>query len=226
MYCTLLGIIIMGGFTLFMYLIVESFIFERERGIRVNASQFNEHDYSEHWQEIANKLVMDEQAKVEDFRLFYNQRGEVQKLSYEVVGRSKDDFIYYYVDYDLAASTALVKKQKIEGPWIQYDRSIAARYFFERLDDMDLTVIKPNNNDPIRQLRVHESGTRVNYAMKATKKYRIDKDQIQEISDEQLPIEGYWLSVCGMSEEAAPDFVASCEDRVDYILDARTSDIK
>ncbi|KRF07096.1 hypothetical protein ASG89_17225 [Paenibacillus sp. Soil766] len=211
-----------------MYLIVESIIFEREREIAVTISPLNEHDYGEHWQEMASKLeIEDELAKLEDFHLFYNQQGDVQKLSYEVVGRrSKDDFIYYYVDYDLAASKALVKKQRIEGPWIQYNRSIAVNYFFERLDEMDLTVIKPNNNDPIRQMRIQENGGRINYAMKGTLKYRIDKGQIREISDAQLPVEGYWLTVCGMSVDAAPDFVASCEDRVDYVLDARTSDTK
>ncbi|KRE65604.1 hypothetical protein [Paenibacillus sp. Soil750] len=228
LYRTTLGIIIMGGFTFFMYLIVESSIFEREHSILVNVAQLNEHHYSEHWQVIVTTLEMDEQAKLQDFHVYYNPQGEVQKLSYEVVWRrpGKQDFIYYYVDYDLITSNAIVKKQKIEGPWLQYDRSIPVKYFFERLDEMDLRIMKPNNDDPIRYMRIHESGSRMTYAIKNRMKYRIDKDQIHEISDAQLPVEGYWLSVCGMSQDAAPDFVSSCEDRIDYVLDARMSDRK
>ncbi|MDR6555632.1 hypothetical protein [Paenibacillus qinlingensis] len=226
LYRTALGILILGGFTFFMYVIVESLVFEKEHRIQVNVAQLNEHDYSDHWQGIATTLGMDEQAKLEDFQLFYNAQGEVQKLSYEVVWRrpGKHDFIFYYIDYDLITSKAIVKKQKIEGPWLQYDRSIPVSYFFKRLDEMDLTIMKPNNDDPIRYMRVHENGARMTYAIKSMMKYRIDKDQIHEITDTQLPVEGYWLSVCGMAEEAAPDFASSCEDRIDYILDARTSD--
>jgi hypothetical protein len=221
----MLGVIIMGGFTFLIYLIVENLVFERQRGISVNTTPLKAHDYVTQWDEMVTKLQMDSEAKMADFHLFYNQNGDVLKFSYEVVGRDdKDHFIYYYLNYDLAHSKAIVKKQKIDGPWIQYDRSVTGRYFFGRLNEMDLTVMKPNNEDPIRQLRLHVDGSRMTYGMKENKKYRIDQAQIREITDEQLPVKGYWLSVCGMSEDASPDFVSSCDDRIDYILEAPTSD--
>ncbi|WNR44158.1 hypothetical protein [Paenibacillus roseipurpureus] len=202
-------------------MLVKQILFEREREVRVDLTSLNAHDFTSQWQELNTKLELDPGAKLINFDLFYDRKGEVQKLSYELVERNKDGFLYDYIDYDLQKSKVKVNRHQLDAPWMRYDETIAARYFFERLNETELTLLHPNNDDPIRHLQLNEDGTRVVYAMKDIKKYRIDRNQLHEILDSQLPIEGYWLLVCGMSEKAGPDFVSSCEDRIDYFLDAR-----
>jgi hypothetical protein len=212
------------GFLLYLtqlvYPVAENYLFERPREIPVTEMQSSAVDFTGLWKAIALNIHVTSGARMESFEVVLNKQGEIRMLSYDFVERVQDGFIYYDVDYDPEHKKATAKRHKIKGQWLQYDRSISTEYFFKRLNEFDLMQIKPIGDHPFHKLQLRENGTRISYAIKEAKKYRIDTDKIYEISNTQLPVKGYWISACGMSEGDEPHFNSPCEDNADYFFDA------
>ncbi|WP_127585743.1 hypothetical protein [Paenibacillus koleovorans] len=212
------------GFMLYMAQIVypwaENAVFEQSRHLAMPVMQLDMFGFAAQWKLVSGSSgVSSDVARMETFELVFGHDGSVRRVLYEVVEPSQDGFVLYKVDYKEGAKAASVSRKRLGSQWLQYANAMEAGYFFERLDDMELSVVRPAGEYPFRKLTLHENGASITYSIADTPKFVIYYGGMTAIRDTQLPVQGHWLSACGLTAVEREGPYSPCDNRSDYIFD-------
>lgn len=206
-YSAVLGLIIfiIGSF---MPFITESF-FERTRYIDVASNDVYQIDFVKDYLEITNKLDISNNLRLEDFKVDFEKEGNIRRLKYLLVERSKDGYVLYNVQLDFKNNRYSIKPNRVNR-WLQNDTLVDAKYFFKTFESLDLRGIIPKKEYPWYTIRCR--GQWENQGISQYKNYLIEDKNIRELNEEELPIEGYVLETFG-NEQIDKNMYSSTDDR-------------
>lgn len=90
----------------------------------------------------------------------------------------------------------------------------------ERFDSFELANLRPSGMDyPLYRMEMRDGGY-ASYAIKDEEKYVIEEDGLVQLANEQLPVNGFWLRVCGSNEVFGQREYYNCEANADFFFDA------
>jgi hypothetical protein len=190
-------------------------MFEQPREIAAYGTNAYEFDFEKNWLAVKNEFDVEQDARMEKFEIRYGENGEINQLRYDFVEHEQEGFIYYRVNMKTVDKKLVVVKNRIDGPWNQYDSLVPTSRFFELLNDSDLH--KFGLKTDYSQYTLTAQGSTISYGVKDTKKYFLQGNQAIEINNRELPVTGYMLTVCGGNGESG---ITDCEERSDYFYDA------
>jgi hypothetical protein len=205
---------------------VENYLYERPREAAVSSENMFEIQFTNDWNRIRDQLGIDPNARLEDFRAEYQRNGQIEKLSYDVIGHSDDEYIYYEIAYSSETNTYTIERRKVGDRWLQYDRTVLASRFFEVLDQVQVrTLSRYHSSDGNILLR--SDGQMDNYAIEDTKKYLIQENELTAIANDKLPVTGYSINTCEraltMKTPSGPVSTSGCINQTDFFFDVTDS---
>ena len=208
---------------------VEEYIYEYPREVAASSSNIYEVQFTNDWTAIRDHMQIDPDAHLEKFHARYQKDGEIEKLSYILVSRAADGFIHYDVDYSAKTKAYSIHRTKVGDQWGQFDRTVFAARFFEVLDQAQVRNLSAQSGDEGNYLI--SDGEIASYDIKKSQKFRIQEEEIIEITNDQLPIKGYYISTCKRPQVQAETAASSgltrsrgCEQQVDYFFDLQKED--
>jgi len=190
----------------------EKMIYEREITVAAPAGNLFAIDFGDHWQNVTSRLAITGDTRLERFEATYKSDGDLQRLRYEWIEKRSDVFIYYRAELDPGKSKVIVKRNRLDGGWVQFDRSIPVSRFLQKLDDTELAALRPGTDFPYYSLKA--DGASVNYGIKNTQSFLLGPSGISPIDLSRLPVQGYWLAACGSGSPHG------CDERADYLFDS------
>ncbi|WP_312112065.1 hypothetical protein [Brevibacillus reuszeri] len=202
---------------------VEEYIYEYPREVAASSSNMYEVPFTHEWTAIRDRIEIDPRAHLEDFHAEYQKDGEIDRLSYKLVSRSAEGFIHYRIEYSPETKAYSIHRKKVGNEWGQFDRTVLATRFFEVLDQAEVKQLSAKNGDEENYLI--SDGEMTSYAVKKSQKYRIQGNEIKELTNDELPIIGYSITTCGRAEmKTAAESSGSatshaCERQIDYFFD-------
>lgn len=168
------------------------------------------------WKLVVDQTAVSDQARIHTFNTIISNQGEFLELAFHVIERSNHDYVYTRVNYDTQQQRLAVKRSSVDQ-WSQYNQQLDANYFFARLEEWKVLDLMNSGEYPFIQLDLLMD-THVNYSIEDRLKFGIDDKGLYVITNEQLPVQGYWLSTCGIKQYDEGRF-SGCDNSIDYILD-------
>jgi len=135
-------------------------------------------------------------------------------MEFQLIGSKPDGFMHYLVKVKPNSEHYVIEGQHVKE-WLQYDRQLPASDFFSALNA--LVIKKLITVEECAWYFIDSNADLVNYAVKEQKKYLIKGNKLIQITDEQLPIEGYYLT-CGGFEKISDTKYVGVEE-VDYFYE-------
>lgn len=136
--------------------------------------------------------------KLENFEVAYVKNGRVTDLSWQLLEQNGNSFNLYQIRYDIDKSRYRVTNSQPDT-WLQYNRLIEAEHFFENLNVLDIKEITHAKGD-FSSYVIRSTGERMNYAVENGSHFLLSNGEIQLLDDEQLPVEGYYISTFAMKK--------------------------
>ncbi|GHI00997.1 hypothetical protein [Neobacillus kokaensis] len=152
-------------------------------------------EYELVWQEL--KLENND-LRLEDFEVDYDRDGKITDLEWQLLGQNDKSYNHYQIRYESDKSRYRVTFSQLDT-WLQYNRLIEAGHFFEILNVLDIKGITHSKGD-FSSYGIKSTGERVNYGMENRTHFTVLNAEIQTLSDEQLPVEGYYISTFAMQK--------------------------
>jgi hypothetical protein len=200
---------------------LDEYLYERPREVAGSSVNIYEVNFTHDWSTIREKMSIDPDAHLENFRAEYQKDGQIKRLSYDLVTRSEEGFIRYDIDYSSETKEYTIKRRKVGKQWLQYNRTVLASRFFAVLDQVQVRNLSPEHS--YERIILTSDGEMASYAIKDRKKYLIRGNVMDEITDDELPVKGYYVTACGMNETYKTTTGSTrsygCEGEVDYFFD-------
>lgn len=156
-------------------------------------------NFQDEYEQVKQELkIENKNLRLEDFEVNYIKDGRITDLSWQLLEQNGNSYNLYQIRYDIGKSKYRVTESKLDS-WIQYNRLIEADHFFENLnvlDIKDITHAKGNFSSYV----IRSTGERINYAIGNRTHFFISDREIQLLDDEQLPVEGYYISTFAMKK--------------------------
>lgn len=156
-------------------------------------------NFQDEYDLIKQELKLENNSlRLEDFEVDYVEDGRITDLSWQLLGQNGNSYNLYKIQYDSSKSRYRVMYSQLDT-WPQYNRLIDADRFFEILNVLNIKEIT-HAKDDFSSYGIHSSGERENYAVKNGTHFIVSNGKIQLINDEQLPVEGYYISTFAMKK--------------------------
>lgn len=201
---------------------VDEYIYERSREVAGASNNIFQVSFTKDWITIKDQMEIDPDARLENFKAEYEKNGQIIRLSYDLVSRSEDGFIYYDIGFSSETKEYTIRRHKVGDQWLQYDRSVFASRFFEVLDQAQVRNLPLKHS--FEENILTSDGEMTSYAVEDRYKYLIQGKEIKEITNDQLPIKGYYITSCGIDKThgvpSGSTISYSCENEADYFFDA------
>jgi hypothetical protein len=212
---------VMIGLLLFVFQIAltsaEKAWFERSQSVAISVDHWYEQELKQTWAALEDKFGL-HNARLENFWVTYEANGKVNEFHLAVLQQENGKFVITDIQNDKPNKQLVVRQERTEGPWQQFERAIQADYFFEKLDGVDRASLKPEMEFPYYAFSAKGDGF-TTYAIKDSEKYAIEEDRIVAITNEQLPVTGFWLRVRGLNDNGAMDANGQADFFFDYRFD-------
>lgn len=196
---------------------VEEYFYERPRQVSSSSDNLYNIDFTGDWNTIRHRMQIDSNARLENFHTEYQQNGQIKYLNYDLVSHGEDSFIYYNVVFSTETKAYTIRRHKVGDQWMQFDRSVLANRFFEVLDLVQVRQLLPKHS--YQEMALNSDGDLISYAVEDRKKYLIQENQLKEITNDELPIKGFFITSCGTVKMNETTF--GCESEVDYFFDVK-----
>lgn len=134
-------------------------------------------------------------------------------MEFQLIGSKPDGFMHYLVKVKPNSDHYIIEDQMVEE-WLQYDSQLPASDFFEAMNALDIEEIIPA--EKCAWYFIDSNANLADYSVEKQKKYLISGDQLIEITDEQLPIKGYYLTTGGFKKVSESKTVGV--EEVDYFF--------
>jgi hypothetical protein len=136
--------------------------------------------------------------RLEDFEVDYVKDGKITDLSWQLLEQNGNSYNLFQIRYDMGKGKYQVMHSQLDT-WLQYNRLIDADHFFKNLNELDILDITYAKGDFLSYV-IQSTGERVNYAVKNRTNFIVSNAEIQLLDDEQLPVEGYYISTFAMQK--------------------------
>lgn len=148
-------------------------------------------NFQDEYEQVKQELkIENNNLRLEDFEVNYVKDGRITDLSWQL--------LLYQIRYDIGRSRYRVTDSQLDS-WLQYNRLIEADHFFENLNVLDIKDITHAKGD-FSSYVIRSTGERINYALGNQTHFFISNGEIQLLDDEQLPVEGYYISTFAMKK--------------------------
>jgi hypothetical protein len=156
-------------------------------------------NFQDEYEQVKQELKLEyNNLRLEDFEVNYVKDGRITDLSWQLLGQNGNSYNLYQIQYDIGKSRYRVTDSQLDT-WLQYNRLIEADYFFEHLNVLDIKDITHAKGD-FSSYVIQSTGERINYALGNRTHFFISNGEIQLLDDEQLPVEGYYISTFAMKK--------------------------
>ncbi|WP_367903428.1 hypothetical protein [Paenibacillus sp. PL2-23] len=173
------------------------------------------------WRMIAAQTLLSQQAKVDQYEAVVANDGQLRTQKLHLVDRDQEGrYVHVEAFYEAVDQTVLVKRYTTES-WVQHSRSIAASYFFERVESLGLTRLKPDEGEyNLVGLELMGYGAQVHYGIVNGHTFGVDEDGAYAIEvNVNQPVQGIWLYACGIRDNRDPFSFSTCDNQTDYLFD-------
>ncbi|MEH7120697.1 hypothetical protein V7128_25300 [Neobacillus vireti] len=169
--------------------------------------QFIEHDlgsvykvnFQDEYERITQKLKLENNSlRLEDFEVDYVEDGRMTDLRWQLVGKNDNRYNLYKIQYDFSKKRYEVKYRQLEA-WPQFILLVDADHFFEILHVLNMKDITQSKGH-YSSYGIQSSGGRINYAVENHTYFIESNGKIQLLEDDQLPVEGYSISIFGVEK--------------------------
>ena len=187
----------LGIFTLVLSLlipVISNLYFERNREILATEKNLNLINFEKEWSFVQTALDLPGNTKVNSFNIHYEENGEILDFDYELITLVDGNYTFYRVNFSPSRKVYTIKPKKVEQ-WLQFDRLVPAERFFKVLDNLDF--VENRLNGEYESYRIASQGDFISYLVKGRQKFFVSDSKLTKISDQELPIEGYWISTYG-----------------------------
>lgn len=155
-------------------------------------------NFQEEYELVKQELNLENNSlRLEDFEVDYTEDGRITDLSWQLIGQNGNSYNLYEIRYDIDRNRYQVMNSQLET-WLQYNRLIDAEHFFENLNVLDIKDITHAKGD-FSSYVIQSTGERINYAVE-NRTYVVSNGETQLLDDEQLPVEGYYISTFAMKK--------------------------
>jgi len=156
-------------------------------------------NFQDEYEQVKQELkIENKNLRLEDFEVNYVKDGRITDLSWQLLEQNGNSYNLYQIRYDIDRSKYRVTESKLDS-WIQYTRLIEADHFFENLNVLDIKDIT-HAKGTFSSYVIRSTGERINYAIGNRTHFLISNREIQLLDDEQLPVEGYYISTFAMKK--------------------------
>ena len=156
-------------------------------------------NFQDEYEQVKQELkIENKNLRLEDFEVNYVKDGRITDLSWQLLEQNGNSYNLYQIRYDIDRSKYRVTESKLDS-WIQYTRLIEAEHFFENLNVLDVKDIT-HAKGTFSSYVIRSTGERINYAIGNRTHFLISNREIQLLDDEQLPVEGYYISTFAMKK--------------------------
>lgn len=156
-------------------------------------------NFQDEYEQVKQELELENNnLRLEDFEVNYVKDGNITDLSWQLLEQNGNSYNLYQIRYDIAKSSYRVTNNQLDT-WLQYNRLIEADHFFENLNVLDIKEITHAKGD-FSSYVVQSTGEQINYAIENSTHFFISNGEIQLLDDEQLPVEGYYISTFAMKK--------------------------
>ncbi|MFB7642811.1 hypothetical protein [Peribacillus butanolivorans] len=159
-------------------------------------------NFQEEYELVKQELNLEKNSlRLEDFKVDYTEDGRITDLSWQLLGKNGNSYNLYQIRYDIDKNRYQVMNSQLET-WLQYNQLIDAEHFFENLNVLDIKDITHAKGD-FSSYVIQSTGERINYAVENRThvvSHVVSNGEIQLLDDEQLPVEGYYISTFAMKK--------------------------
>ncbi|MBM7602652.1 hypothetical protein JOC75_000622 [Metabacillus crassostreae] len=156
-------------------------------------------NFQDEYDQIKEKLkIVHNHLRLDDFEVNYGQNGQITDLRWQLLEQNGNNYTLYQIRYDTENNRYELRRSQLDS-WLQYDRLIAADYFFDNLtilDIKDITLAKGNFSSYV----IRSSGQRTYHELGSGNSLFISNGDIHLIDDEKLPFEGYYISTFALKK--------------------------
>lgn len=196
---------------------VDEYWFERPHEVAGMSNHASQLRFSDDWGNIRSEMNIEPHARLENFKMEYHPNGQITRLTYDLISSTENGFIQYDVAFSSETKEYTIRRQNVGERWLQYDRLVFASRFFEVLDEIKVRNV---SIAPLFERNILISdGELASYAIEDRRTYVIRGNEWQEVTNHDLPIEGYVITSCAKGETDAMS--SGCENIVEYLFDAR-----
>lgn len=193
---------------------VEGYWFERPHVVAGTSDNVFQVTFTDDWKQIQRQWGIDPKARLDKFKVEYQKDGQITRLSYNLVGRLEDRYVNYDIVFSADTKTYTIKRSIMEQQWLPFDESVFAERYFEVLDGIGVHQL--SFNPPLKKNILISEGERTSYAIEDRQKFVIKGDKLQEVQNDDLPIEAYLITSCAKEN---PDGSFGCERIEEYFFD-------
>jgi hypothetical protein len=147
------------------------------------------------WKALAAETYVAEEAKVSRYEAIVANGGKVKEILLELVQPVEEGFVHTHAVYD-AETSRLKLNRYTSDEWIQHGGQIEAKHFFRTVDELSLFQLKSGIESDLVKLELM-SQEPVHYGIKDAKAYTVDEKGIQPVVENDLPVQGIWISIAG-----------------------------
>ncbi|MEH6939852.1 hypothetical protein V7056_18700 [Bacillus sp. JJ664] len=135
---------------------------------------------------------------LEDYEVNYVKNGRITDLRWQLIEQNGNGFNLYHIQYDSRKNRYQVIKSPLDT-WLQYSRLVDADRFFEILNVLNIKDTTHSKGE-FSSYVIKTLGERVRYEVKNQDLYIVSNEKIQLLDDEQLPVEGFYISTFAMKK--------------------------
>jgi hypothetical protein len=174
-------------------------VYEWPRTVQLENKNFYKINMQEEWKKIREELHAPSESftVVNDFEAVIDRDGDLADIRMSLTEQQDAEVVHYRVELS-SDRDWLISRMKYSD-WMMSPDSEEAGHFLRHIDYFTPGVL---NDDSTNYYSIQSSfPQRMGYAVREQKKYILSEDGRTEILNNQLPVEGVMLDVCGTSGE-------------------------
>ncbi|WP_156319846.1 hypothetical protein [Bacillus sp. FJAT-18017] len=156
-------------------------------------------NFQEEYERIRHKLDLENNSlSLQDFVIEYNKNGTIRDLHLELISTEDNGLKHYTIQYNSEKNRYQVLQSQLDN-WLQYDRLVDADLFFKNLGVLNIQDITRSKGDYSYYV-VRGSGEWIEYDSENQASFMVKNGKIQEVNQDQLPVEGYYVATYAMKK--------------------------
>ncbi|ERI95023.1 hypothetical protein HMPREF1982_00509 [Clostridiales bacterium oral taxon 876 str. F0540] len=188
---------------------IEKAYFERGRVVSSASNNIYTIDFNADYNVIKKRMGVGENTRLEEFQADFEQTGIIKRLTYKFLTIDSKGTVLYRVDYNTDKNKYIIKPTKV-NQWPQYNELIGEEQFFYGIKHLDLKKAIPNEEYPYYTVRC--AGTYSGWDVKDFENFWITDKGFRQISNEELPVEGYVFWIYGNKKTDEGDHISYSSD--------------
>ncbi len=172
--------------------------------------------FQDNWKKLKEEFNINF-AIIEMIDLKYTKDGHIEYFRFQAEDHSNGiDQVRYFIELEGSEEWHVQRsRSEYEQPphWQEEQEKLTVNQFFRMLDEVDLREMQPGESSKRFHVTAHYL-TKSYYAVKENEKYGVTGSEVFEITNDQLPVYGYTVDMCGYSGK-----VEDCTTYANYLFE-------